>query len=213
MTDIFREVDEEIRKERYAALWKKYGPYVIGLAVLIVLAVAGYQAWTAYQREQAIEASNAFAAANQQFYDGGHGAAVESLAKLADPDAGGYGLLAAFRRADILAIDGEEAAAIEIWRRIAEEAPQEDFRTLAELFVIMHRFDEADPAELDSRLAGMAESDSPFRTTALELQALLAVKQGDEARAAELYKEIADGANIPPQQRQRATELLARLEG
>jgi len=213
VTDIFREVDEEIRKERYEALWKKYGPYVIGLAVVIVLSVAGYQAWTAYQRDQALEDSNAFAAANQQFYDGEHGAAVESLAKLADPDAGGYGLLAAFRRADILAIDGKEAAAIEIWQRIAEQAPQEYFRTLAELFVVMHRFDEADPAELDSRLAAIAESDSPFRTTALELQALLAVKQGDEARAAELYKEIADGANIPPQQRQRATELLARLEG
>ena len=37
MANIFNEVDEDIRKERYQSLWNKYGKYVISLIVLIIL--------------------------------------------------------------------------------------------------------------------------------------------------------------------------------
>ena len=37
MANIFNEVDEDIRKERYQNLWSKYGKYIIGLLVLIVI--------------------------------------------------------------------------------------------------------------------------------------------------------------------------------
>ena len=40
LSDIFREIDEELRRDSLAQLWKKYGHYVIGLAVLIVIATA-----------------------------------------------------------------------------------------------------------------------------------------------------------------------------
>ena len=37
MANIFNEVDEDIRKERYQNLWSKYGKYVIGFLILIVI--------------------------------------------------------------------------------------------------------------------------------------------------------------------------------
>ena len=37
MVNIFNEVDEDIRKERYQNLWSKYGKYVISLIVLIIV--------------------------------------------------------------------------------------------------------------------------------------------------------------------------------
>ena len=37
MANIFNEVDEDIRKERYQSLWNKYGKYVISLIVLIIV--------------------------------------------------------------------------------------------------------------------------------------------------------------------------------
>ena len=45
MADIFREIDEEVRRDKAAELWKKYGWVVTSLAVLAVLAVAGWQYW------------------------------------------------------------------------------------------------------------------------------------------------------------------------
>jgi hypothetical protein len=43
MSDIFQEVEEDVRRERYEKLWKKYGNYIIALAVLIVAGVAAWQ--------------------------------------------------------------------------------------------------------------------------------------------------------------------------
>jgi hypothetical protein len=71
--------------------------------------------------------------------------------------------------------------------------------------------DDGDPAQLASRLQPLAEGEGAFRLTAVELQALLAHKQGERARAVELYKQVADAADVPPAQRQRATQMLALL--
>ena len=62
MTDIFREVEEELRHDHYAKLWRKYGKYVIALAVLIVAGTAGSVAWRDHQRAQRAEESERFAA-------------------------------------------------------------------------------------------------------------------------------------------------------
>ena len=40
MSDIFREVDEDVRKDQSLAFWKKYGPYVIAAAVAIMTVTA-----------------------------------------------------------------------------------------------------------------------------------------------------------------------------
>ena len=36
MSDILREVDEELRRERYQKLWERYGIYVVGAALALV---------------------------------------------------------------------------------------------------------------------------------------------------------------------------------
>ncbi|RDD62489.1 tetratricopeptide repeat protein [Ferruginivarius sediminum] len=213
MSDIFREVDEEIRKEHYEALWKKYGSWLIAAAVALVLAVAGYQGWTAWQRDQAMQASQEYAAAVAKAGDD-PAAALQALGGLAKPGSDGYGLLAAFRQAALQAEEGNVDSAVATWEKIAaSDAPPKPFRTLATLFTVMHRIDTGDPGALSERLEPIAQSNDPFRSTALELQGLLAQKQGDEARAIELYKQVADGADVPPAQRRRVTQLLAVLEG
>ena len=49
MANIFREVDEDIRKERYINLFRKYGVYVIAIIVIIVGSLAGIQFYSGYQ--------------------------------------------------------------------------------------------------------------------------------------------------------------------
>ena len=43
--NLFKEIDEELRQEKMTVLWKKYGKFVIGAAVLVVGSVAAFQAW------------------------------------------------------------------------------------------------------------------------------------------------------------------------
>ena len=63
MADIFKEVDEDLRRDNFEKLWKKYGFYFIGLAVTVVLAVAGVQGWRAYDLDQRGKMSDRYGAA------------------------------------------------------------------------------------------------------------------------------------------------------
>ena len=49
---LFKEIDEDLRQEHYAKLWKKYGSIIIAIAVLFVAGVGGQQAWNAYSLNQ-----------------------------------------------------------------------------------------------------------------------------------------------------------------
>lgn len=214
MTDIFQEVDEEIRKERYARLWKRYGAWVIGAAVALVLAVAGYQGWQAYQRDRAETAARAYADAMDKLESQGAEAARPALSKLADPSGAGYALIAAQRLAALQAAAGERAAAIATWTQVAQnDAAPRGLRDAATILAAMHRIEAGDTDGVRQDLAALAEGDGAFATTALELQAAAALKAGDRTAAIALLKRIADGAGARPDQRQRATQLLARLEG
>jgi hypothetical protein len=46
VSDIFQEVDEEVRREQLKKLWERYGHYAVAAAILLVAAVA---AWRGYE--------------------------------------------------------------------------------------------------------------------------------------------------------------------
>ena len=52
MSDIFAEVDADLRRDRWQAMWDRYGLLVIGGAVAIVLLVAIVVGYRAYQQSQ-----------------------------------------------------------------------------------------------------------------------------------------------------------------
>ncbi|HEY4986280.1 MAG TPA: tetratricopeptide repeat protein, partial [Bradyrhizobium sp.] len=62
MSDIFREVEEEVRRERLEKIWKLYGDYIVAGIALLVIAVAGYELYARYQANQRMQASETFMA-------------------------------------------------------------------------------------------------------------------------------------------------------
>nr|WP_276570075.1 tetratricopeptide repeat protein [Rhodovibrio salinarum] len=193
-------------------MWKKYGVFVIAAAVVLVLAVAGYQGWQQWQRSQALDASDSYNAAVQLLQQDETEQGLQKLAEMSDPSGSGYALLAAFRRAELLAEQGETEQAVQIWDRIADSGGNDPLRELATVFAVVHQVDSGDPEQLAEQLQPLASQESPYRWTALELQATLAHKQGDDAKAVELFKQIADGSDVPPAQRRRATQMLELLQ-
>lgn len=211
MSDIFREVDEEVRKERFEKLWKKYGVHVIALAVVIVVAVAGYEGWKAWQSEQRREASNQYTAAWKLTVDGKTDEAVAAMGEMADPSSEGYGLLAAFEEARLLAADGKTNEAVARWQAIADSGAPLALSHAARLLAVQHQLDGGDPAKLSAELQPLVESDAPYRPLALEMLALVALQQGDTAAAREHLQEVADDLVAPAGARTRATQLLATI--
>ena len=60
MTDIFNEVNEEVRREQLKRLWERYGIYLVALCVLIVVGVGAWRGYEWWQGKQAAQSGAAF---------------------------------------------------------------------------------------------------------------------------------------------------------
>ncbi len=63
MSELFDEVDEEVRREQLKKLWDQYSIYIIAAALLIIAAVAGWRGYEYLEAQKAAEAGASFDAA------------------------------------------------------------------------------------------------------------------------------------------------------
>jgi len=53
VSELFSEVDEELRREQVQRFLARYGIYLIACAILIIVAVSGWRGYLYYQGKQA----------------------------------------------------------------------------------------------------------------------------------------------------------------
>jgi hypothetical protein len=214
VADIFREVDEDLRRERAEKLWQKYGGYVVGAALGIVLTTAGYVGWQNYTESRRIAEGDRYAAALALVRPGQETAGADALARAAEETSIGYATLARLREATLRAEAGDLAQAVAILDALAADDDIETvYRDLAVLLSVMHQMNGGDQATLGERLAPLTADANPWRFSALEVSGLLAFRSGDRTGARETFARLADDAASPPGIRARAAEMLAILGG
>lgn len=198
MSDIFREVDEDIRHEKYRRLWDRFGIYVIGLAVLVVLGTGGYRGWLYWQEQQAQLSGDTFLQAVSLANDG-KSEEAQALFESLTGATGGYPVLARLRAATDLASQGKEAEAIERFDAIAADTSVDMLmRNLAAVRAGYLAMDSADYTALSARLEPVAAADSnAWRFAAREILAFSAWKSGDLAAAQTWVDKIAGDPVAP----------------
>jgi len=212
VADIFQEVEEDLRRDKAADWWKRYSIYIYAAAAIIVIGIAGYKGWQTYDEKLRGERSDSYAEALALMDGGNPDGARQRLSALSDPTGDGYPLLAALTEAQLAAEAGDTAAAEAIWQRLADEGVSgEALRQLGALLAVLHKLDEADPATLRGELRPLAAPEAPYRFTALELLAMLALREGDRDAARGHLTQITDDPLAPSGSRSRAAELLASL--
>jgi hypothetical protein len=212
LSDIFHEVDEEVRREKLQQLWERHANLIIALALLVVLGVAGWRGYDWWENQKAAEAGAAFEAAAALGEADKHAEAQAAFAKLAKDGTSGYRTLARFREAGELA-KSDPAAAVKAYDALA--ADSSIGRTLQDAAAVhagLILVDTAPLAELTQRLEPLTAADRPFRHVARELLALGAYRVGDSAAAKKWFDLIATDADTPSGTRQRI-EVLMTLTG
>lgn len=214
MADIFKEVEEDLRRDKATDWWKRNSLYIYAVAAVVVIGTAGYQGWRAYDEKLRGEQSDSYAAALEMIDQGNEDDGRRALRALSDPGGSGYPLLAALTEARLAAEAGDLAAAEQIWGELAAEGSAASAITaLGSLYAVMRDLDDGDPADLRGRLQPLAAPEAPYRFTALELLAALALREGDEETARQHLSQITDDPNAPSGSRARAAELLSTLPG
>ena len=215
MGDLFREIDEELRQERFEKLWQAYGRYAIGAAMALVLGVVAWISWDKYQVSQRQAESRQYEAAARLLSEGRKEDAAALFANLADRSGSGYRVLSRFHQAALRADSGDRAGAVTLYDAIAANSGLDrTFRDAATVLAVTLEVDnrEADSAALSARLEPLMTDDGPWRHAARELAGLIALKAGDTPKAKSLFKKIADDLGAPQGMRARAAQLLAVLD-
>lgn len=226
MTDLFREIDDEVRAEQVRLAVRRYG-WMVGLAVLVVLVGVGVWQAIAYRDRQAeARLSAAYLHATRQADDlasngfGGNSpqlaaardAALASFRPLegsADP---AIRTLSRLRAAQLLTDKGDTAGAIRLLDAVAADAGAEPaLRDEAVLFSVERQLATGNPEALEHRLRGIEEPGGAFRSLAFETEAAIDLAHG---RLADARREIelvfTDGA-APQGARERAATLLQAI--
>ena len=212
MADVFHEVEEELRRDKYNRLFRKYGPYVLAVAIIIVAAAAGNEAWRGYQDQVQGQASVTFAEAMDELEAGQSDAAVATLDALTEGSPGSYGGLALMQQAAALLQQGQRDAAAAKYDEASAAISDPLMRDLARLKAAMVLADVLSRSELEARLQGLTDQNGAFRFIARELAAAAAFKDGDIQGAYEDYIFLSLALEAPQGVRRRAQEALALIE-
>jgi len=207
VSDIFREVEEDVRKERLEKLWKAYGEYVIALLVLTVLGVGGWQLWLRYEDSQRTKAAGEFVAAQHITNPTQAAAAFDALSKTAPS---GYGELAKLSKANALVSAGNSNDAVAIYKDIAN-SDSGPLGAVARLRTAWILADTAPHADLVTLLAPINADSDAWHEMAREVLAYSDYKAGKVKDAAGEFDTLANDPESPDALKNRARAFAAFL--
>lgn len=208
---LMSEIESDIREEELSKIWKRYSGAMVVFAVALVLGVVGFQFFRQYESRERSEIALAYDKAVKHLDAGEPDLALKGFSALKDRRfAGGYSVLSRLGEAASLLQKKDDAGAVKIYSEIAADGNTDPaFRDLATVLRAVHSLDTADPKALEAALAPVTASDNPFSYSALEMSALIAVKQGNTKQAYDLLQRILGDPAAPAGVRQRATDLAA----
>ncbi|MGI4733362.1 MAG: hypothetical protein ACRYFW_16700 [Janthinobacterium lividum] len=207
-----REVDDEVRRERVADVWSRYGiRIVVGIvAVLVALGLGLW--WHAHREAQRGIEGEQLQAAFDKLGAGDTRGADAALAPIARDGGPGYRTLARMTRGDIALRAKDDKGAARLFASIvADDGVAQPLRDLALVRQTAAEYDTLPPAAVASRLRGLAVRGNPYFGSAGEMVALAYLHLNKRDLAQSLFAQIAGDDTVPATLRQRAVQMASAL--
>ncbi len=211
MTELFDEVDEEVRREQLKKLWDKYSLYFIALALLIIAGVGGWRGYQYLEAKKAAEAGDAFDKAIELSEQNKHADAEAAFTDLAAKAPSGYRMLARFRAAAEAANRDPQAAAKMFDDIAADRSTGSEQQELARIRAAGLLLDSTSYPNMLQRLEPSTGPGATYRHVARELLALSAWRTNDATATRQWLDMIALDGETPSSVRSRAEALQALL--
>jgi hypothetical protein len=211
VSELFDEVDEDVRRDQLKKLWEQYSIYIVAGALLIIAAVGGWRGYQYLETQKAAEAGAAFDKAVELSEANKHSEAEAAFTELAAKAPSGYRMMARLRAAAEVATRDPKAAAKLYDDIAADRSAGATAQELAKIRAAELVLDSSSYPDMLQRLEPATAPGSTYRHTARELLALSAWRAGDSAAARQWLDLIANDGETPPSLRSRAEALQALL--
>jgi hypothetical protein len=208
----YREVDEELRRDRARTLWQRYGKLAVAGVVLFLAAIAGALYWNNQKQVKAGKQGEQLVSAFDDISGGNKAAAAGKLDTLAKADAPGYRAAALLTKAD-LAIEANnlDSAAAIFGQVAADQSLDEAYRNVALVRQTHVEFDKLKPQAVVDRLKPLAVAGNPWFGSAGEMVAIAYLKLNKPQDAARIFAAMAKDKQVPDSVRSRAVQMAGSL--
>ncbi|WP_313103573.1 tetratricopeptide repeat protein [Brevundimonas sp.] len=204
MVDVFEQVEEELRSDRYKRMARTWLPIGAGLLAVALVAALGWWGWQSYVTNQADKASAAYDRGMIALQANNPSGADAAFAEAAKSGNGAYKALALMQQAGIAVSANKTEDAVKLFDDAAKAAGDPIIADAAAIKAVFLLMDTAPLADIQKRLEPLANDKRPLHAFAQEAQAMALLQHGKTAEARQIFVQLQLGQNVPDDIRQRA---------
>ena len=211
MVDVFEQVEEELRSERYKRLARTWLPVLAGVLAVALVAALAWWGWQTYLTSQADKASAAYEQGVEAMQAGKPDAAKAAFAESAKAG-GGYKALALMQQAGIALSEKKTTEAVALFdeaAKVAKDPILSDIAALKAVFLVM---DTASLEDVQKRLEPLTNDKRPMAAFAQEALAMAQMQHGKTAEARQVFVQLQLGQDVPDSVRQRAQAAVQAID-
>ena len=208
---LLQEIEGELKKERWLKLWNLYKKPIIYGTAAVVIVFAGGISYRNYRAAQLESWGDSYSRALDSIEEGSQQRALRQLQQLQTETSGYYEDLTQLQEAAVRSREGDDERAAAIYADLQLYSRTPLVRELATILWVYHQMDHEEPAQLRGRIQPFMSQDNTWHGTALELEALILLKEKKEDEAITMFEQIATTDTFPQGLRGRARDMLSWL--
>jgi hypothetical protein len=212
LVDLFDEVDEELRSDRYRNVLRTLLPWATGIFAAVLLGYLAYWGYTAWQDRNLAAGALAYQKGVDALSSGDAKAALVSFQAASKAGAPGYKALALMEQGNLRAELDKPDEAAKLFDQAADAAPNQIIGDLARLKAAQALLDTAPLPQLNTRLTPLMEGKRPYAIFARETLAMAKLMAGKNADARKDFSVIQLSLTAPEDMRQRAQLAIALID-
>lgn len=211
MVDVFEQVEEELRSERYKRLARTWLPVLGGLLAVALVAALAWWGWQSYVSSQADKASAAYQQGIDALQEGKTAEARTAFAESAKAG-GGYKALALMQEAGLAQVENKTADVVALLDEAAKATRDPILSDIAALKAVFLVMDTASLEDVQKRLEPLTGEKRPMSAFAQEALAMAQLQHGKTAEARQTFVQLQLGQDVPDPVRQRAQAAVQAVD-
>jgi hypothetical protein len=212
VVDVFEQVEEELRSDRYKRLARTWLPVAGGLLLVALVAALAFWGWDSWQTSKADKASIAYDRGMESLEANNPIGADAAFVQAAKDGNGAYRSLALSQRAGIALAANRVPDAIALLDEAAKASSDPLLSDPAVYKAALLAMDSETLEQIEARLAPITKEGRPFSAFALEALAMARLQHGQVAPAREALVLLKNGLDTPEIVTQRADLAIAAID-